>query len=326
MRVDTKMKIGIVGSGFVGSTAAYAMVMRGIGREIVLIDLDYQRADAEADDIFHAVPFAHSLEIFAGDYSDLAGCRVVIITAGVSQKPGETRLQLLGRNAKVFQQVIPEVLKYAPDAVLLIATNPVDVMTHLAARYARQKGFPSNRVLGTGTTLDTARFRVLLAKKLGVDPQHVHAYVLGEHGDSEVLTWSRVTVGGILLDEYCLQNNLDICTEDKQEIDNRVRNAAYHIIEGKGSTYYGIGSAIARITEVILRDQRSILSVCTPVENIYGVSDVTLALPNLIGGNGIIKTLPPALDSDEAKSLASSAQIIKAIINDLDSIANPQNG
>ena len=252
------MKIGIIGSGLVGSTAAYAMVMRGVGREIVLVDLNKLRAESEADDIWHAVPFAHPLQITAGDYPDLADSQLVVITAGVSQQPGETRLQLLGRNARVFQQVIPQVLAHAPDAILLIATNPVDIMTHLAARYAYQNGVPYSRVIGTGTTLDTARFRTLLSRKLGVDPQHIHAYVLGEHGDSEVLTWSRVSVGGISLEQYCDLRDLDICDEDKQDIDRQVRNAAYHIIEGKGATYYGIGSAIARITQVILGNQRAI--------------------------------------------------------------------
>jgi L-lactate dehydrogenase len=312
------MKIGIVGSGLVGSTAAYAMVMRGVGREIVLVDLNHERAQAEADDILHAVPFAHPLDVHAGEYADLEGCRVVVITAGVSQRPGETRLQLLSRNAKVFQQVIPQVLQYAPQAILLIATNPVDVMTHLAARYANEIGVPNTRVLGSGTTLDTARFRALLGRYLGVDSVHIHAYVMGEHGDSEVLTWSLVNVGGIPLEEFCRLRNLSVCTEDKEKIDNMVRLAAYSIIKGKGSTYYGVGSAIARITEVILRDLRAILTVCTPVDNIAGVSDVTVSLPHLVGGQGLITTLHPPLSDDEGAKLHASAQIICDAINELD--------
>jgi L-lactate dehydrogenase len=312
------MKIGIVGSGLVGSTAAYAMVMRGVGREIVLVDLNPQRAQAEADDILHAVPFAHPLDVHSGDYTALDGCRVVVITAGVSQRPGETRLQLLSRNAKVFQQVIPQVLKYAPEAVLLIATNPVDVMTHLAARYAREFGVPGARVLGSGTTLDTARFRALLGRYLGVDSVHIHAYVMGEHGDSEVLTWSLVNVGGIPLEEFCRLRNVSVCADDKENIDNMVRRAADNIILGKGSTYYGVGSAIARITEVILRDLRAILTVCTPVENIAGVLDVTVSLPHLVGGQGIITTLHPPLSDEEGVSLHASAQIIRSAIDQLD--------
>ncbi len=186
------MKTGIVGSGFVGATAAYALVMRGVGRRVVLVDQNRARAESEADDILHAVPFAHPLEVTAGDYADLTGCKVVIVSAGVGQKPGETRLELLGRNTQVFKQVIPNILQYAPDAILLIATNPVDVMTHIAARYAGEVGVPSSRVIGSGTTLDTARFRSLIGRRLMVDSQHIHAYVLGEHGDSEVLTWSQV--------------------------------------------------------------------------------------------------------------------------------------
>lgn len=193
------MKTGIVGSGFVGATAAYALVMRGVGRRVVLVDVNKSRASAEADDILHAVPFAHQLEVTAGDYADLADCKVVVVSAGVGQKPGETRLELLGRNAKVFEQVIPNILTHAPNAILLIATNPVDVMTHIAAHYAAKMGVPSNRVIGTGTTLDTARMRTLLGRHLKVDSQHIHAYVLGEHGDSEVLPWSLVSVGGIPL-------------------------------------------------------------------------------------------------------------------------------
>src|SRR5512134_2974336 len=181
------MKTGIVGSGFVGATAAYALVMRGVGRRVVLVDQKISRAEAEADDILHAVPFAHPLKIAAGDYRDLSDSKVVIVSAGVWQKPGETRLELLERNARVFQQVIPNILKHAPQAILLIATNPVDVMTHIAAHYAREFDVPSGRVIGSGTTLDTARLRTLLGRRLTVDPHHIHAYVLGEHGDSELL-------------------------------------------------------------------------------------------------------------------------------------------
>ncbi|NLX10089.1 MAG: L-lactate dehydrogenase [Chloroflexi bacterium] len=282
------MKIGVIGSGLVGSTTAYALVMRGIGREIVLVDLNKERAQAEADDILHAVPFAHPLHVRAGDYADLTGSAVVIITAGVSQRPGESRRELLGRNAKVFQSVIPSVLEHAPDAVLVVATNPVDVMTHLAARYAAEFGVPSSRVLGSGTMLDTARFRALLGRHLGIDAYHVHCYVLGEHGDSEVLAWSEVSIGGIPLEEFCTEQGRDVTDEVRQAIDDQVRHAAYHIIEGKGATYYGVASAIARLVNVILLDQRSLLTVCTPVEDVAGVGDVTVSLPNLVGGEGVM--------------------------------------
>ena len=311
------MKTGIVGSGFVGATAAYALVMRGVGRRVVLVDMNRARADAEADDILHAVPFAHQLEVTSGDYADLADCKVVVVSAGVGQKPGETRLELLGRNAKVFEQVIPNVLKYAPNAILLIATNPVDVMTHIAAHYAAQLGVPSSRVIGSGTTLDTARFRTLVGRRLKVDSQHIHAYVLGEHGDSEVLPWSLVTVGGIPLEEFCTGREISICPDDYAEIDEKVRRAAYHIIEGKNATYYGIGSAIARIVEVIQQDERSILTVCTPMPDVAGIKNVTVSLPNLIGGEGIIQTFFPNLNPIETGALRASAHVVRSAIEQL---------
>jgi L-lactate dehydrogenase len=301
----------------VGATAAYALVMRGVGRRLVLVDQNRGRAESEADDILHAVPFANPLEVSAGDYADLAGCKVVIVYAGVNQKPGETRIQLLERNALVFKQVIPNILQHAPDAVLLIATNPVDVMTHLAVRYASEFGVPSSRVIGSGTTLDTARLRSLIGRHLNVDSQHIHAYVLGEHGDSEVIPWSLVTVGGIPLSEFCHAGNISICPEDYGAIDQRVRRAAYHIIEGKGATYYGIGSAIARIVEVILQDERSILTVSTLMEEVAGVKDVTVSLPNLVGGEGIIKTFFPNMDEKETELLGTSARVVRSVIDQL---------
>jgi L-lactate dehydrogenase len=311
------MKIGIVGSGLVGSTAAYALVMRGIGREIILIDKKEKRARAEADDIRHAVPFAHPLEIRAGQYSDLKNCKVVIIAAGVSQKSGETRLQLLSRNAAVFKEIIPQILQYAPEAVLLNSTNPVDIMTHLAERYAKDYGIPSRRIIGTGTTLDTARFRTLLGKHLGVDAQHVHAYVVGEHGDSEVLTWSLVNIGGIPLEDFTKMEGIRLDQQIRSRIDDDVRNAAYHIIEGKNSTYYGIGSALARIVSVILFDQRAILTVCTPIDETAGVKNVTISLPYLVGGSGIISELPLPINAKELRLLQNSALIIKKFIDQL---------
>lgn len=312
------MKIGIVGSGLVGSTAAYAMVMRGIGRQIILVDLNANRAKAEADDIQHAVPFAHPMRVMAGDYPDLAGSQVVVITAGVNQQPGESRLHLLERNAKVFEQVIPNIVQFAPNAILLVATNPVDIMTHITAHMAENLGIPRQRVLGTGTTLDTARFRSLLAQNLGIESQHVHAYVIGEHGDSEVLAWSLVSIGGIPLDDYCKMQNLDICNEDRVVINEKVRKAAYHIISGKGATYYGVGSAIARIVEVILRDQRALLTICTPMDQVAGISDVTLSLPHLLGGQGVLNTIHLNLQDNEQTALEASAQLLRSILDDLE--------
>lgn len=311
------MKIGIVGSGFVGSTAAYALIMRGVGREIVLTDLDPRRAQAEADDLYHAVPFAHPLNVRAGSYADLAGARVVILTAGVNQKPDESRLQLLERNAAVFRTIVPEVLANAPDAVLLVATNPVDIMTHITADIAAGLGVDSTRVIGSGTTLDTARFRALLSRRLGVDAQHVHAYVLGEHGDSEVLAWSAVGVGGVPLEDYCRDTGVTIDRAARKEIDEGVRRAAYHIIAGKRATYYGIGSALARIAQAILGDQRAILSVCSPLAEIAGVKDVTVSVPHLVGGRGILGTVSVPLDTGEEALLRGSARLIRDAISAL---------
>lgn len=311
------MKIGVVGAGLVGSTAAYALLMRGIGREIVLLDANPARARAEADDIAHAAPFAHPITVSAGDYADLAGCRLVVIAAGVGQKPGETRLQLLSRNAEVFRQVIPNILRHAPQALLLVATNPVDVMTHIAAHFAAEFGLPTRRVIGTGTTLDTARFRALLSKEVRIDPQHIHAYVLGEHGDSEVLAWSLVTVAGLPLDEFCRDSGIVLDAVKRGQIEQGVRRAAYSIIEGKGATYYGIGSAIARICEAIFRDQRALLTVCTPQGELLGVKDVTVSMPNLIGGEGIMLTLSQPLKEAEETALRKSAEIVRGAIDSL---------
>ena len=310
------MKIGIVGSGFVGATAAYAFLMQGIGREIVLVDKDEARAKAEASDLMHAVPFANPMRIRAGGYADLEESRLVILAAGTNQQPGETRLDLLQRNAGIFRQIVPQVLNHAPESVLVVATNPVDILTHFAAEFAAEEGFPSSRVLGSGTTLDTARFRSLLGEHLGVDSQHVHAYVIGEHGDSEVLAWSLVTIGGMSLEEFCKKRGVG-CQEDWDRIEREVRGAAYEIIEGKGATYYGIGSALARIGKAVLNDQRAILTVCTPTPEVAGVENVTVSLPRLIGGQGILDTFPKPLNREEWDKLRQSAQVVRDAIDQL---------
>ncbi len=312
------MKVGIIGTGLVGSTAAYALINQGIGREIILVDLNQERSKAEANDLRHAVPFTHPLLVRSGDYNDLTGAKIVVISAGVGQKPGESRLGLLSRNAAVFQSIIPKILQASPEAILLIASNPVDIMTHLAARYAADFDVPSSRVIGTGTTLDTARFRSLLGQHLGVDSTHVHAYVLGEHGDSGVIPFSPVTVGNIPLEEFCGQWDICLDEEDKTGIDLQVRNSAYEIIQGKGATYYGVGSAIAKIVSVVLNDQRAILTVCTPRDEIAGVKDVTLSMPHLLGGKGIMNSLQVPLTPDEGEQLRQSALIIREVIDGLE--------
>jgi L-lactate dehydrogenase len=312
------VKIGIVGCGMVGSASAFALVMRGVGREIVLVDLRRERAEAEANDIFHAVPFAHPLSVRAGDYPDLAGARVVVIAGGVAQKPGETRLDLLRRNAGVFRQIVPSVLRAAPEAVLLVVTNPVDIMTHLAARFAAGFGVPHTRVLGSGTTLDTARFRALLGRHFDVDPQYVHAYTIGEHGDSEVLAWSTATIAGLDLGAFARVHGRPLDQLHRDEVDESVRRAAYHIIAGKGATYYGIGSAVARIVDVMLHDQRAILTVCSRIEGVADCDGVTLSLPQLVGGSGVLTTIPLQLDAAEREALRRSAGILREAIQSLE--------
>lgn len=312
------MKVGIIGSGNVGAGAANAMVLRGVAREVVMVDINTKRAMAEAEDILHAVPFSsHAVVVRQGEYSDLDGCSVVVITAGVAQKPGETRLHLLERNASIFKGMIPQIVASAPDAVLVVATNPVDIMTHLAAHYAAPLGVPRKHVIGSGTTLDTARFRSILGRALDVDPEHVHGYVVGEHGDSEVLAWSMTTVGTVPLDDYAQARGIELNDDLLQEIDDGVRRAAYRIIEGKGSTYYGIGAALARIVQAIVRDQRSLLTVSVPVETIGDVHDITFALPAIVGGDGIISVLPAPLSDEEERLLEDSARTLRQALDEL---------
>jgi L-lactate dehydrogenase len=309
------MKIGVVGCGMVGSTCAYALVMSGVGREIVLVDIDHARAHAEANDIYHAVPFAHPLTVSAGDYPDLVGAQVVIIAGGVAQKSGETRLQLLQRNAEVFRQIVPSILQHAPEAILLVVTNPVDIMTHLAAHFAAEFGMPPSRVIGSGTTLDTARFRALLGRHFGVDPHHVHAYVIGEHGDSEVLVWSQAAIAGLNLSEFAKIQGTTLTQAQCLQIDENVRRAAYQIIVGKGATYYGIGSAVARIVDVLLHDQRAILTICARITGVPDCDGLTLALPHLVGGEGALGTIPLRLDARERDQLRHSAGILREAIH-----------
>jgi L-lactate dehydrogenase len=312
------MKIGIVGSGMVGSTSAFALVMSGVGREIVLVDVNRARAEADANDILHAVPFAHPLTVRAGDYADLTGCRVVVIAAGVAQRPDETRLHLLQRNAAVFAEVVPSILRYADQAVLVVVSNPVDIMTHLATHFASSRGVPWGRVIGSGTMLDTARFRTLLGRRFGVDPHHVHAYVIGEHGDSKVLTWSLAAIAGTRLGEFAIKHgDARLADAEKRQIDEQVRRAAYQIIEGKGATYYGIGSAVARLVNVLLHDQRAVLTICSRIENVKACEGVTLGLPHLVGAGGALSTIPMPLDANELQSLQGSAAIIRHAIESL---------
>jgi L-lactate dehydrogenase len=264
------------------------------------------------------VPFANPLKIRSGRYEDLKNSRLVIISAGVSQKPGESRLDLLRRNAAVFREVVPGILKHVEEPILIVATNPLDIMTYLAEKYALEFGLSGARVLGSGTMLDTARFRTLLGEHVGVDPQHVHGYVIGEHGDSEVLAWSTVTVAGLSLEEFCSWRKIDLEETVLERVDQRVRNAAKVIIEGKGATYYGVGSALAKLADVILNDQRAILTVSTPSEEDAGIPHVSISLPRVVGGEGILYNLPLSLNEKENTALQASAEVVRKAIDELD--------
>lgn len=283
-------------------------MLRGAASEIVLIDQDHKRAVAEAQDILHATPFAHTSRVRAGEYADLAGASAVILAAGVSQCPGETRLQLLDRNAEVFADIVPKVLTAAPNAILVIATNPVDIMTQVATRISE---LPPERVIGSGTILDTARFRALLGEHLQISPKSVHAYVLGEHGDSEVLCWSLADAGGITVEQLALQISRPLDDAAKARIDEGVRRAAYEIIEGKGATWYGIGGGLTRIIQAIGGDENSVLTISMVNENVEGVGSVALSLPRVVGRCGVLHSLWPSLRDDERAALRRSAKVIK---------------
>lgn len=308
------MKIGIVGAGFVGATSAYAIVMQGAASEIVIVDRDDSLAAAQADDIMHAAPFSHPVLVRDGGYSDLGGSDIVVVAAGVGQQPGETRLQLLERNAAVFGQIIPTVRSEAPEALLIIATNPVDVMTQVAAGLA---GLPPGRIIGTGTILDTARFRSLLGEHLSVSPQSVHAFVLGEHGDSEVLHWSGASAAGAPVAEYAAQVGRPLTEKVMAAIDDSVRNAAYRIIDGKGASYFGIGAGVARLVRAIRSDQRAVLATSIVTDEVVGVSNVALSLPRVIGAGGVVATIAPELDDVERKALRVSANTLSEAVRSL---------
>lgn len=308
------MKVGIIGCGFVGSSAAYAMALQGSASEIVLIDVNPNLARAQAEDILHATPFANPVRITAGGYPDLRGATAVILACGVGQRPGESRLELLDRNVGVFRSVTPQVLTAAPGVVLLVASNPVDVITEIVTTLS---GLPASRVIGSGTILDTARFRTLLGEYLGVASQSVHAYVLGEHGDSEVLIWSSVKVGGVPLLDFAEQIGKPVTPEVRSQIDVGVRRAAYRIIEGKGATYYGIGAGLARIVGAIRDDERAVLTVALRTTDVPGCEGVSLSLPRVVGQAGAVMTLRPVLTSVEMEAIQQSAHLLRGIAEKL---------
>jgi L-lactate dehydrogenase len=307
-RLENPMKVGIVGSGNVGGSAAFALALSGTASEIVLVDVNEALARAQAEDLGHATAFATHAHVTSGDYAAFAAAPVVLLCCGVAQRPGETRLQLLARNAAVFRQVIPQVTQAAPAALLIVASNPVDVITDMVTRIG---DLPPGRVIGTGTMLDTARFRTLVGEHLGVAPRSIHAYALGEHGDSEVLAWSSIRVGGVDLVDFAAQVGRPLTAEARDRIDDGVRRAADRIIAGKGATSYGIGAGLARLVRTIRDNEHAVLTVSAPTRGLGDSTPVCLSLPRVVAARGIEATLQPQLSSDEAAALDASARILR---------------
>ncbi len=303
-------KIGLVGTGMVGATFAYRLIESGLVSELAMTDVDIRRAEGEMMDLNHALPFERNCRISAGDYSVLEGAGLVVITAGVAQKPGETRLELVGRNAAIFRQIIPEILKYAPNALLVIATNPVDIMTYIALKISN---LAPGRIIGSGTILDTARFRYLLGNYYAVDSRSVHAYIIGEHGDSEVPVWSTANIAGVTLEEYSHLLGKPFNRAELDGLFEEVRTAAYQIIERKKATYYAIGSGLLRLVEAVLRDQHTVFSVSVLQSGQYGVNDICLSLPAVIGREGISRIIQIPLDEHETQAFQHSAQVLKEL-------------
>ncbi len=302
------MKIGIIGAGQVGSATAFALVLRGVAREVILIDNNEKKAQAEALDISHATTFAYASKVYAGTYRDLKNADVVIITAGANQRPGETRLDLMERNAAIFKSIVGQIIENVPNAIILVASNPVDILTEYALKLS---GLPKNRVFGSGTILDTSRFRTLLGEYLGLSSKSIHANVLGEHGDSEVLVWSNCDAGTLPIATLGTDINRPLTPEIKAEIDDNVRNAAYKIIDGKGATFYGIAGGLTRICQAIGTNENAILTVSSFHENVEGIKDICLSLPAVVNKNGIEKVIYPRLTDEEHELLRISAQKLK---------------
>lgn len=304
-------KIAIIGAGFVGSTTAFALMVSGASREIVLIDKIKEKAHGEAMDLKHCASFVKPVDIYAGTYEDCNEADIVIITAGAPQVPGQSRLELVETNTTIMQSILEQVLTYCEHPILLVVTNPVDLMSYLTRQIS---GLPPSRVIGSGTVLDTSRFRHLLSVRCGLDPRNVHAYVVGEHGDSEVPLWSSANIAGVTLDHYCRYCDKACTEENREEISQQVREAAYEIIEGKGATYFAISLALTRIVESIVRDENSIMTVSTEVYGLYGLNDIYLSLPCILGKTGVQRIVPVELNSRESDALHKSAQILKSYL------------
>lgn len=308
-------KAAIVGCGFVGSASAFSLMQSGLFSELVLIDADQNKAQGEALDISHGLPFAKPVQIYAGNYDDIKDASVIIVTAGAGQKPGETRLDLVKKNVGIFKSVIPEISSRNMDAILLIVANPVDILTYAAAKIS---GYPENRVFGSGTVLDSARLKYLLGEHLEVDSRSVHAFIIGEHGDSEIAAWSSANVSGIPINNFCEMRGHYHHEEAMKRIAESVKNSAYEIIEKKKATYYGIAMSVKRICEAIVRDEKSILPVSSIQHDNHGITGVSLSMPSIVGKNGVETTVPIELNEAEETALKSSAETLQRIINDLE--------
>ena len=309
-----KPKVSVIGCGNVGMRYAYALIMRGLARQLVLVDRDRNRLEGEVMDLSHGAPYISPVEISAGDYQDMADSDLVVITAGRKQQPGESRMGLVSANVGMYKTIIPEVVKYAPKAIILVVSNPVDVLSYAAYKFS---GKPASEVIGSGTVLDTARFRFLLSQHCNIDPHNVHAYILGEHGDSEIAVWSKAMIGGVYFHDYCLIcEKKRVCRGEQEfsEILSEVRNSAYKIIEKKGETSYGIGLALVRITQAILNNENAVLPVSSLITDYLGISDVYLSVPSILNRAGVRGVLRLELNAKETEEFKKSAEAVKGVI------------
>lgn len=306
-------KVAIIGCGFVGAASGFALMESGLFSEMVLLDANKDKAEGEAYDIAHGIPFGRPMKIYAGDYDDIADAAIIIITAGANQKPDETRLDLVHKNVGIFKSIIPEITKRDFQGILLIVANPVDILTYTALKLS---GYPENRVIGSGTVLDTARLKYSLGEHLGVDSRSVHAFIVGEHGDSEIAAFSSANVSGIPLDDFCEMRGHFDHTGSTERIANDVRNSAYEIISKKGATYYGIAMSVKRICEAVIRDEKSILPVSTMMHGEFGIEDVVLSMPAIIGRDGYETKVPIVLDQDEVTRLHESANTLRQVLDE----------
>ena len=307
-------KAAIIGCGFVGTSIAFSLVQKGIFSELVLIDANEKKAEGEAMDLSHGLPFTKPMEIKAGGYEDIADCAMIIITAGANQKPGETRLDLVHKNVEIYKSIIPKIVEKNQEATLLIVSNPVDIMTYVALKLS---GYPSHKDSGSGTVLDTARLKYLLSRHLDVDSRSIHAFIIGEHGDSELAVWSAANVSGIPLNHFCELRGYFDHMESMDRIYQSVRDSAYEIIEKKGATYYGVAMAVCRIAESVIRNEHSIMPISVYLDGLYGLHDICLSIPTVVGQEGAEKVLDIPLDLMEMGKLVYSAEELKKIIGEL---------